>query len=95
MTQIDPRPHRVVQITDCHLFDGTDGRLLGLNTEDSLRMVLERVEQEQSHIDVILATGDLSQDGSPSSYQRFQQHLTRFKAPSYWLQGNHDLTDPW
>lgn len=94
MTQIDPRPHRVVQITDCHLFAGTDGRLLGLNTEDSLRMVLERVEQEQSHIDVILATGDLSQDGSTSSYQRFQQHLTRFKAPSYWLQGNHDLTDP-
>lgn len=94
MTQIDPRPLRVVQITDCHLFAGTDGRLLGLNTEDSLRLVLDRVTCEQSHIDVILATGDLSQDGSMSSYRRFQQHLARFKAPSYWLQGNHDLTEP-
>lgn len=94
MTQIDPRPHRVVQITDSHLFASKDGRLLGLNTEDSLQLVLDRVTREQSHVDVILATGDLSQDGSHESYRRFRQHLARFNAPSYWLQGNHDLTEP-
>lgn len=84
----------MVQISDCHLFANTDGRLLGLNTEESLRLVLERVTRDQSHIDVILATGDLSQDGTPTAYRRFQQHLERFNAPSYWLQGNHDLTEP-
>jgi len=94
LTQTDPRPQRVVQISDCHLFASTDGRLLGLNTEDSLKLVLERVAREQPHIDVILATGDLSQDGSTAAYDRFRQHLTRFNAPSYWLQGNHDLTSP-
>lgn len=84
----------MVQITDCHLFASVDGKLLGLNTEDSLRLVLDRVALEQSRIDVILATGDLSQDGTPVAYRRFKQHLERFKAPSYWLQGNHDLTEP-
>lgn len=94
LTQTDARPLRVVQITDCHLFSGRDGRLLGLNTEDSLSLVLDRVAREQAHIDLILATGDLSQDGSPEGYRRFQQHLSRFAAPSYWLQGNHDLNAP-
>lgn len=94
LTQTDQRPQRVVQISDCHLFASTDGRLLGLNTEDSLKLVLDRVAREHPHIDVILATGDLSQDGSTTSYRRFQQHIERFRTPSYWLQGNHDLTDP-
>ncbi|MDI1302375.1 MAG: 3',5'-cyclic-AMP phosphodiesterase [bacterium] len=94
MTQHDQRPQRVVQISDCHLFASTDGRLLGLNTEDSLQLVLDCVAREHSHIDVILATGDLSQDGTQVAYQRFSRHLERLRAPSYWLQGNHDLTDP-
>lgn len=94
LTQTDQRPQRVVQISDCHLFASTDGRLLGLNTEDSLKLVLDRVAREHSLIDVILATGDLSQDGSVTAYSRFQTHLERFAAPSYWLQGNHDLTQP-
>lgn len=84
----------MVQISDCHLFASTDGRLLGLNTEDSLKLVLDRVAREQPRIDVILATGDISQDGTPVAYDRFKHHLERFKAPSYWLQGNHDLTAP-
>lgn len=84
----------MVQISDCHLFDSTEGRLLGLNTEDSLKQVIKRVIHEQPHIDIILATGDLSQDGTLASYQRFQRHLGPLNAPSYWLQGNHDLTEP-
>lgn len=94
MTPQQQKPQRVVQISDCHLFASTEGRLLGLNTESSLQLVLDRVAQEQPSIDVILATGDLSQDGSQEAYQRFHHHLERFKTPSYWLQGNHDLTTP-
>ncbi len=94
MSQSPPRPQRVVQISDSHLFASQDGRLLGLNTEDSLQRVLERVAAEQPQIDVILATGDLSQDGSQAAYQRFHEHISRFGSPSYWLQGNHDITAP-
>ncbi len=88
------KPLRVVQVSDSHLFASTDGRLLGLNTEDSLRLVLAKVQREQTHIDVILATGDIAQDASEAAYLRFQQHLAQFTAPSYWLQGNHDITQP-
>ncbi|PTQ89998.1 3',5'-cyclic-AMP phosphodiesterase [Agitococcus lubricus] len=87
-------PLRVVQVSDSHLFANTEGRLLGLNTEDSLRLVLEKVKREQSHIDVILATGDIAQDASEQAYTRFQQHLAQFNTPNYWLQGNHDITQP-
>ena len=88
------QPLRVVQISDSHLFASTAGQLLGLCTEDSLKLVLDKVRMEQPVIDVILATGDIAQDASVEAYQRFHQHLDTFGAPSYWLQGNHDITSP-
>ncbi len=94
MKKHENKPLRVVQISDCHLFSSTEGRLLGLNTEDSLRLVLEKVKREQTNIDVILATGDIAQDATEVAYQRFQQHLAQFNTPNYWLQGNHDITQP-
>lgn len=84
---------RVVQLSDCHLFKNPDGKLLGLNTEHSLNEVMDLIEAEQPAMELILATGDLSQDGTGESYARFHRHMTRFCCPVYWLPGNHDLTD--
>lgn len=86
----DPKPIRIVQLSDCHLFESDQGKLLGLNTEFSLGKVLELIEREQPAVDAYLATGDLSQDASAASYQRFHQHMSRFEAPVYLLPGNHD-----
>ena len=94
MKKHENKPLRVVQISDSHLFATTEGCLLGLNTEESLTLVLAKVAQEQPSIDVILATGDIAQDASEVAYTRFQQHLEQFNAPNYWLQGNHDITQP-
>lgn len=94
MSKQTQQPLRVVQISDSHLFARTDGRLLGLCTEDSLLLVLDKVRREQPRIDFILATGDISQDASPEAYQRFHDHLETFGVPNYWLQGNHDITAP-
>ncbi len=89
------RPLRVVQFSDSHLFGRTDGKLLGLNTDDSLNRVLDLIALEQPAIDLLLATGDLSQDASPASYARLLDKLKRFAAvPCYWLEGNHDVTEP-
>nr|WP_259651485.1 3',5'-cyclic-AMP phosphodiesterase [Pseudomonas sp. NCCP-436] len=87
-------PVLLVQLSDSHLFGETDGRLLGMNTGDSLRRVVEQVRQEQPRIDLILATGDLSQDGSLASYQRFRQLTASLDAPIRWLAGNHDEPPP-
>ncbi|AYC34534.1 3',5'-cyclic-AMP phosphodiesterase [Pseudomonas cavernae] len=80
----------LVQLSDSHLFAETAGRLLGMDTQDSLQQVIARVLEEQPRIDLVLATGDLSQDASAESYTRFRQLTAVIPAPARWLAGNHD-----
>lgn len=80
----------LVQLSDSHLFAEANGRLLGMDTQDSLQRVIERVLQEQPRVDLMLASGDLSQDGSAASYERFRRLTAVIPAPARWLPGNHD-----
>lgn len=80
----------LVQLSDSHLFANADGTLLGMNTRQSLEAVVERVLAEQPQIDLLIASGDLSQDGSVESYQAFRQVSARIEAPARWFPGNHD-----
>ncbi|MEX1198994.1 MAG: 3',5'-cyclic-AMP phosphodiesterase [Pseudohongiellaceae bacterium] len=86
----DDKSVRVVQITDSHLYGDPDAELLKMNTQDSFERVLERVAECESGMDLILATGDIAQDASPSAYQRFVRYLQPFRVPFYWIPGNHD-----
>ncbi|MCY1394617.1 3',5'-cyclic adenosine monophosphate phosphodiesterase CpdA [compost metagenome] len=83
-------PALLVQLSDSHLFADTRGTLLGMNTGDSLQRVVEQVLQEQPKVDLLLATGDLSQDGTADSYRRFRQTTAKIASPARWLCGNHD-----
>lgn len=80
----------VVQLSDSHLFADVDGRLLGMQTDDSLQQVISAVVAEQSTIDLLLCTGDISQDGSLASYQRFAEMVQTLNTPMGWFAGNHD-----
>ena len=51
-------------------------------TAQSLAAVLERVQANEHPFDLILATGDLSQDHSPESYQRFASMMAPLARPS-------------
>lgn len=84
------RSIRVVQITDSHLYGERDAELLKMNTQESFESVLERMAAVESGMDLILATGDITQDASPAAYERFALHLQRFQVPFYWIPGNHD-----
>jgi Icc protein len=81
---------KVVQITDSHLHASQEGTLLGMNTLNSLNLVLERVVAERPQIDVVLATGDIAQDGSVGAYTTFIDRMDQLGAPVYWIAGNHD-----
>ncbi len=81
---------RLVQITDCHIFADAESRLLGMDTRASLRAVCAAIEREQPDRDGLLATGDLSQDGSPTSYEHLARQLDALGTPVFWLPGNHD-----
>jgi Icc protein len=83
-------PALLVQISDSHLFAEADGTLLGMNTRDSLQKVIELVRAQQPQIDLILATGDISQDGTLESYQQFREQTGQLDAPARWIPGNHD-----
>lgn len=91
MEPLDTIPYvTVVQLSDSHLFADVDGRLLGMQTDDSLQQVMSAVIAEQSNIDLLLCTGDISQDGSIVSYQRFAETVKTLGAPMRWFAGNHD-----
>ncbi|QUG74279.1 3',5'-cyclic-AMP phosphodiesterase [Erwinia sp. E602] len=82
---------RILQITDTHLFAGKHETLLGVNTWASYDAVLDAIAEQQRHIDLIVATGDLAQDHSPEAYQHFAEGIARLPAPCVWLPGNHDF----
>ncbi len=61
---MDAAPFRLIQISDIHLLADQQGELLGVKTEDSFQAVVHLLKQEKNNIDLILLSGDLSQDGS-------------------------------
>ncbi|KAA1171638.1 3',5'-cyclic-AMP phosphodiesterase [Marinobacter salinexigens] len=89
----DSRPLRVLQLTDPHLMADPGGALLGVNTRDSLSAVISEVLDVHGQPDLILATGDLAQDGSEEAYRVFGEQLQVFGCQSAWISGNHDRSD--
>lgn len=86
-------PIRIVQMTDPHLFADPSKTLMGLQTQFSFERVLEKVNQEQTDIDVVLLTGDIAQDGSVDAYQRVKDYFLAKPYNTHWLPGNHDNVD--
>lgn len=82
---------KLLQVTDTHLFSEADGCLLSVNTLDSFHAVIEEIKTQGVEYDAVLATGDISQDHSIRSYQRFEQGVTQLSKPCFWLPGNHDF----
>ncbi|MEX0617870.1 MAG: 3',5'-cyclic-AMP phosphodiesterase [Pseudohongiellaceae bacterium] len=83
-------PIRIVQVTDTHLYGVPDGKLLKMNTLESLERVLEMIRENESRIDLVLATGDIAQDATEAAYRLFHTTISTLKAPFRWIPGNHD-----
>jgi len=81
---------RLVQITDTHLFAHAEGALVGMNCDEGLRDVLALVRAHEHAAEVLLFTGDASQDNSAESYVRLEAALASLGLPQYWIPGNHD-----
>ena len=79
---------RIVQITDCHLPANPQQEYRGINPYDNLRAMLRKVRDWKPNL--LLATGDLSEDASPASYTAIQRFFNPFGIPVLALPGNHD-----
>ncbi len=89
----NPAVIQLVQITDSHIFAEPCERLLGLNTRCSFERVSERALNNHDTVDLVLATGDLSQDESAESYIYLARCYDHFCIPTFWLPGNHDRVE--
>lgn len=80
----------VAQITDTHLFAEVEPKVFGVQTYSSLQAVVEKLKTLQVQPDILLLTGDLSQDETSQSYDRIVEAIAPLNIPAYWLPGNHD-----
>jgi Icc protein len=80
----------LVQITDTHLGREAGGTLLSMDTDFSLRCVIDLVRQEHPRLDLVLATGDIADNGAPTAYRRARDYFDQLPAETFWLPGNHD-----
>ena len=88
-TDADPKPLRIAQITDTHIYAAADTCLLGLNTRHSLQQVVALTLATRQP-DLVVASGDLSHDGSLQAYAYVRETLGTLDVPVYCLPGNHD-----
>ncbi len=87
---ITQNPIKITQITDTHLYGEPSGTLLKMNTNETLGHVLELVKANEDGIDLVLATGDITQDASEQSYVNFLKIVASLNSPFRWIPGNHD-----
>jgi Icc protein len=82
---------KVIQITDTHLFAQDNLEIFGEKSNLRCQEVIARIVNEESdNTDLILLTGDVSQDKTAESYQKMVHYLSGLGIPVYWIPGNHD-----
>mgnify|MGYP003670555834 CR=1 FL=1 len=85
------KPLILAQISDSHLFADSTGMHHGANVYQNLKKVLLAINKLPA-VDVIVFTGDLTQDHTAASYRLFVQAFKECEitTPVYYLAGNHD-----
>jgi len=79
----------LAQITDLHINSDPEARSQGRDTLKTLMAVTDAVRQAAP--DLVLATGDLVDDGSAVAYGRLRPVLGGLGRPVAAMPGNHDL----
>lgn len=86
-----PRPVRLLQVTDPHLFGDPEREIYDVRTAESLRRVLaEALGGGAAPPEAILVTGDIGDDESEQAYLNFRAMLQGLAVPVLCLPGNHD-----
>lgn len=79
---------RIVQLTDCHLMASPEQQYRGKDSHQTLQRIMQSVLEFAPEL--LLATGDLSEDASPAIYKTLQAYFEPLGIPVLALPGNHD-----
>lgn len=77
----------IAQLSDLHLLSNQASKV-GIDTSANARSLLEHVKK--SNPDLVIITGDIADDGSPSAYAYISSLCEEFKLNTFVLPGNHD-----
>lgn len=84
----------VVQLTDTHIRREGEKVHGVVDTLDNLRTVLERLVNSGQHIDALVLSGDLTDNGDPEAYRRLRDAVVpaanALGAVVIYAMGNHD-----
>lgn len=81
---------RLLHITDLHIKPEPHEYLAGILPDINLKAVLDDAFDRYARFDLIVISGDLTQDPTVGSYARIRQMLMPFKTPVLSVPGNHD-----
>src|SRR5262249_40237002 len=88
---MNSEPLRIVHITDTHIVAEPGAEVYGVDSFAALESLLAVMQRDPWTPHLLIATGDLSEDGSAVSYQRLRSLLTPLGLPVYCIPGNHDV----
>lgn len=81
---------KIIQISDTHLLTNSHQQFVGIYPEANFIDILKQIRQQQPQFDILLHTGDIVQEATPDSYQRYMEIMENVGVPFYHILGNHD-----
>jgi len=82
------RPLKVLQVSDTHVSADPEAGYRGQNADRNLQALVPAMRDWAP--DLVLLTGDISEDASPAAYARVAEMLAPIGAALLALPGNHD-----
>ena len=83
----------LVQLSDPHIVQEGEQLLGGIDTATFLREAVEHVNRLDPQPDLVLLTGDLTNEGKAEEYEHLRALLAPLRARFHLVPGNHDLTE--
>jgi Icc protein len=80
----------IAQITDCHIVEPGGVMADRVDPAVGLRRAIALINALDPLPDLVLATGDLANDGTPAQYDHLVSLLDQLAAPLLVIPGNHD-----
>lgn len=81
---------KILQLTDTHLFADPQESFDGMNTFESLNLVINLARHNHWPPEAILLTGDLVHEPVAEAYTLLRRVLAGIEVPVYCIPGNHD-----